>query len=50
MIDAGARIGITGNNGSGKSTFLNHLINKLNFADDEQIYIPQEVSEESIHN
>lgn len=49
MIDAGARIGITGNNGSGKSTFLNHLINKLNFADDELIYIPQEVSEESIH-
>jgi len=48
MIQAGERIGITGSNGSGKSTFIKHLIKQIKFSNDELIYIPQEVSSESM--
>ena len=40
----GDKIGIIGNNGSGKSTFLNHLMKISNIPGDRVIYIPQEIS------
>ncbi len=42
-IRYGDKIGLFGNNGSGKSTFLNHLIASSNLPEDKLIYIPQEV-------
>ncbi len=44
-IDMGDKIGITGDNGSGKSTFIEHLIQKLSF-EHSLLYIPQEISDE----
>lgn len=43
-IENGDKIWIKGENGSGKSTFLNHLISKL--TNDEYLYIPQEITEQ----
>jgi len=42
-IQYGDKIGLFGNNGSGKSTFLDHLITTLNLPPDKLIYIPQEI-------
>ena len=43
-IQSGDKIGIIGNNGSGKSTFLNHLLKKMYINNDKTIYIPQEIT------
>jgi ATPase subunit of ABC transporter with duplicated ATPase domains len=40
------RIGITGDNGSGKSTFIHDFIQREQLPDDQCIYIPQEISAE----
>jgi len=37
------KIGIIGDNGSGKSTFVNHILKMINLPGDRQIYIPQEI-------
>jgi len=44
MIDYGDKIGLFGNNGSGKSTFLNHLVASKNLPADILFYIPQEIT------
>ena len=44
MIQYGDRIGITGSNGSGKSSFLRHFISGVQIDRDRIIYIPQEIS------
>lgn len=38
------RIGITGDNGTGKSTLLRHIRSSMKLPEDKIIYIPQEVS------
>ncbi len=42
-IEQGDKIGIIGNNGSGKSTFIKFLINILKIPSERMIYIPQEI-------
>ena len=42
-IRAGDKIGITGNNGSGKSSFLRYLLEQTKIPTDGIIYIPQEI-------
>lgn len=37
------RIGITGDNGTGKSTLLKYLLSRINIPDDKIIYIDQEI-------
>ncbi len=48
LVESNDRIGITGNNGAGKSTFINYLINHLHFPKDELVYIPQEINSEGV--
>jgi ATPase subunit of ABC transporter with duplicated ATPase domains len=43
-IKYGDKIGLRGNNGSGKSTFLNYFIESNHLSDRKIIYIPQEIS------
>jgi ATPase subunit of ABC transporter with duplicated ATPase domains len=40
----GDKIGIRGNNGSGKSTFIEYLLERFSFSDNNIIFIPQEIS------
>ncbi|MBN1561660.1 ABC-F family ATP-binding cassette domain-containing protein [candidate division KSB1 bacterium] len=40
----GDKVGLVGDNGSGKSTFIRHLVKSLPLHSDELIYIPQEIS------
>ena len=47
-LNAGEKIGLIGDNGSGKSTFVRFLTNLLPFQADQLIYIPQEIPAESI--
>lgn len=49
-IKAGDRIGITGNNGTGKSTFIRAVVNSLNPAKFSFIYIPQEITQTESDN
>ena len=42
-IRSGDKVGLFGNNGSGKSTFLNHLISLTDLPENKLIYIPQEI-------
>lgn len=44
---AGEKIGLIGDNGAGKSTFISHLVKILPLSSDEIIYIPQEISHDS---
>lgn len=44
-IDIGEKIGISGENGVGKSSFINYFVNKVNFQH-EYLYIPQEITDE----
>ncbi len=44
-IDVGEKVGISGENGVGKSSFIRYFINKVNFQH-ECLYIPQEITEE----
>ena len=43
LIQYGEKIGIIGENGSGKSSFINYFVNSINISPDEIIYIPQEI-------
>lgn len=44
-IDFGEKIGISGENGAGKSSFIRYFIDKVDFAH-EYLYIPQEITDE----
>jgi macrolide transport system ATP-binding/permease protein len=44
------RIGITGDNGTGKSTLIRFIYNSLNISTEKVIYIPQEIEENDIQN
>jgi macrolide transport system ATP-binding/permease protein len=44
VIQQGDKIGIIGDNGSGKSTFIRYLVDKLKIPLDKIIYIPQEIT------
>ncbi|WP_295004355.1 ATP-binding cassette domain-containing protein [Sulfurimonas sp.] len=44
-INVGEKVGISGENGVGKSSFIRYFINKVDFAH-EYLYIPQEITEE----
>jgi len=46
LIQYGDKIGIICNNGTGKSSFINYLLNRLNIPAGEIIYIPQEIPQE----
>ncbi len=43
VVHADDRIGLTGPNGTGKSTLIRHLITRLNVAPEHLTYIPQEI-------
>ncbi|MDQ7042239.1 MAG: ATP-binding cassette domain-containing protein [Sulfurimonas sp.] len=43
-IDVGEKVGISGENGVGKSSFINYFIKKTNF-EHEYLYIPQEITD-----
>jgi ATPase subunit of ABC transporter with duplicated ATPase domains len=47
-LSAGEKIGLIGDNGSGKSTFVTFLTNSLPFQTDQMIYIPQEIPTDAI--
>jgi macrolide transport system ATP-binding/permease protein len=42
-VQNGNKIGLIGNNGSGKSTFINYFFKQLKIEKDKVIYIPQEI-------
>lgn len=44
-IDVGDKVGISGENGSGKSSFIRYFVKKVDFAH-EYLYIPQEITDE----
>ena len=44
-IDVGEKIGISGENGAGKSSFIRYFVDKVNFQH-EYLYIPQEITDE----
>ena len=44
QIKSKDKIALTGSNGTGKSTLINSIIEKLEVAKDKYIYIPQEIS------
>ena len=43
-VQYGNKIGICGNNGSGKSTFINYFLKRITIPATDIIYIPQEIS------
>jgi ATPase subunit of ABC transporter with duplicated ATPase domains len=49
IISAEDKIGITGKNGSGKTTFVRRLVEQLRFPGEDVIYIPQEIENRSIN-
>ncbi|MFT5662007.1 MAG: macrolide transport system ATP-binding/permease protein [Sulfurimonas sp.] len=44
-IDVGEKIGISGENGAGKSSFIRYFVDKVDFKH-EYLYIPQEITDE----
>jgi macrolide transport system ATP-binding/permease protein len=44
-IDVGEKVGISGENGAGKSSFIRYFVDKVNF-EHEYLYIPQEITDE----
>ncbi len=48
MISAGEKIGITGKNGAGKTTFINHLVKQLIIPVKDLVYIPQEIESKDV--
>lgn len=44
VIGEGESVGITGENGSGKSTFLRHLLESREWPEGGVLYVPQEIS------
>ncbi|NOR57459.1 MAG: ATP-binding cassette domain-containing protein [Sulfurimonas sp.] len=44
-IDVGEKIGISGENGAGKSSFIRYFVDKVDFQH-EYLYIPQEITDE----
>jgi ATPase subunit of ABC transporter with duplicated ATPase domains len=44
VISYANRIGIRGNNGTGKSTVIEYILSTIGLGDDKLIYIPQEIS------
>ena len=44
VLNFGDKMGIRGNNGSGKSTFIEYFLTKISIPADGIIYIPQEIS------
>ncbi len=49
MISSGEKIGITGKNGSGKTTFIKQIVEQLKFPGQDLIYIPQEIDNKSVN-
>ncbi|QSZ43088.1 ATP-binding cassette domain-containing protein [Sulfurimonas aquatica] len=43
-VDVGDKVGMSGENGAGKSTFIGYFIEKINFEQDF-LYIPQEITD-----
>ena len=43
-LDIGEKVGISGENGAGKSSFITYFVGKLAF-EDEYLYIPQEITD-----
>ena len=48
LVNVGEKVGITGENGAGKSTFIRHFVENMGFIDD-YLYIPQEITDEEAH-
>lgn len=48
MISAGEKIGITGKNGSGKTTFIKHFVESSKFREKDLIYIAQEIDDATV--
>ncbi|NLG44138.1 MAG: ABC-F family ATP-binding cassette domain-containing protein [Phycisphaerae bacterium] len=46
VIPADARIGLTGKNGSGKSTIVRHIVDRLDLPAGRVVYLPQELDAE----
>ena len=49
MISSGEKIGISGKNGSGKTTFIKNIVEQLRFPGQDLIYIPQEIDAKSVN-
>ncbi len=44
-IDVGEKVGISGENGAGKNSFIRYFIEQVNF-EHEYLYIPQEITDD----
>jgi len=47
-LDIGEKVGISGENGAGKSSFIDYFVEKIDFQQ-EYLYIPQEITDAQAH-